>query len=523
VSVQFARSDATLHLRAAQYVRMSTDHQQYSTENQAATIAAYAAQRNLRIVREYADEGRSGLRMEGRDALQRLIQDVQSGQIDFRIVLVYDVSRWGRFQDADESAYYEFICKRAGIQVLYCAENFENDGSLFSTMFKNMKRAMAAEFSRELSTKVFAGSCNLVRRGFWQGAKPGYGFRRALIGADGTPKGLLAFGERKSIQSDRVILVPGPAEEVATVHRIYRDFVTERKSTLTIARELNQEGVPNGAQGSWGSASVRKILTNEKYVGTNVYNRVSRKLRGDFVRNDPAAWIRVKNAFEGLVEPATFAAAVQLNELHRQTICERMSTEEMLRLLGLLFKERGRLSRRMINKAPDVPRADYYMRRFGTLARAYEQVGYHLETNYDYVESRRSLVGFIASIVTEIITEIERSGLGVIADTTSKAFVINGKFSLAIHVIRCRHCRNRSPEWLLQSRRGIQSEHIAAVRMDQANRAVLDYFLIPTREMNKHRISLGMNPCQPYRLRSRAALIDAIKARSEPNAPRLQG
>ena len=393
VSVQFARSDAALHLRAAQYVRMSTDHQQYSTENQAATITAFAVQRNLQIVRKYADEGRSGLRMEGRAALQQLIQDVQSGQADFRIVLVYDVSRWGRFQDADESAYYEFICKRAGIQVLYCAENFENDGSLFSTMFKNMKRAMAAEFSRELSTKVFAGSCNLVRRGFWQGAMPGYGFRRALISADGTPKGLLASGERKTIQSDRVILVPGPAEEVATVHRIYRDFVTERKSTLKIARELNREGVPNGAQGSWSSAFVRKILTNEKYIGTNVYNRVSRKLRGDYVHNDPATWIRAQNAFEGLVEPATFTAAVQLNELHRQRIRERMSNEEMLRLLGLLFKERGKLSRRMINKAPDVPHADYYMRKFGTLARAYEQVGYRLETNYDYVESRRSLVG----------------------------------------------------------------------------------------------------------------------------------
>ena len=139
-------------LRAAQYVRMSTDRQEYSTQNQTATIIAYAAQRNLQIVREYADEGRSGLRIEGRDALQRLIRDVQSGQADFCIVLVYDVSRWGRFQDADESAYYEFVCKRAGVQVLYCAEQFENDGSLFSTMFKNMKRAMAGERSRELPT-----------------------------------------------------------------------------------------------------------------------------------------------------------------------------------------------------------------------------------------------------------------------------------------------------------------------------------------------------------------------------------
>ena len=104
-------------LRGAQYVRMSTEHQQYSTENQADKIHEYAVRRNISIVRTYADEGKSGLRIDGRQALQQLIHDVESGQADFQVILVYDVSRWGRFQDADESAYYEYVCRRAGIQV----------------------------------------------------------------------------------------------------------------------------------------------------------------------------------------------------------------------------------------------------------------------------------------------------------------------------------------------------------------------------------------------------------------------
>jgi DNA invertase Pin-like site-specific DNA recombinase len=114
---------------AAQYVRMSTDHQKYSTENQANAIKQYAAGRGIEIVRTYIDEGKSGLRLDGRDGLIKLIEDVEGGKTDFKIILVYDVSRWGRFQDADESAYYEYICKRAGIAVQYCAEQFENDGS----------------------------------------------------------------------------------------------------------------------------------------------------------------------------------------------------------------------------------------------------------------------------------------------------------------------------------------------------------------------------------------------------------
>ena len=66
-------------LRAAQYVRMSTDYQRYSIQNQAAAIAAFAQQNNLAIVRTYMDEGRSGLRIRGRPGLIKLIDDVCTG------------------------------------------------------------------------------------------------------------------------------------------------------------------------------------------------------------------------------------------------------------------------------------------------------------------------------------------------------------------------------------------------------------------------------------------------------------
>src|SRR3954470_17570279 len=143
--------------RAAQYVRMSRELQRYSIANQMAAIAAYAETNALTIVRTYRDEGRSGLRIKGRPGLIELIEDVQAGRADFDHLLVYDVSRWGRFQDVDESAYYEFICKQNGVNVVYCAEQFDNDGSLLSSIVKNIKRVMAAEYSRELSVKVHAG------------------------------------------------------------------------------------------------------------------------------------------------------------------------------------------------------------------------------------------------------------------------------------------------------------------------------------------------------------------------------
>src|SRR4051812_28226809 len=165
-------------LRAAQYLRMSTELQRYSLQNQAAAIAAYAQQQNLTIVRDYIDEGRSGLRIKGRAGLIELIKDVESGDADFDHVLVYDVSRWGRFQDVDESAHYEFVCKQKGVQIAYCAEQFDNNGSLLSSIVKNIKRVMAAEYSRELSVKVHAGLCRLTSLGYRAGAPITYGLRR---------------------------------------------------------------------------------------------------------------------------------------------------------------------------------------------------------------------------------------------------------------------------------------------------------------------------------------------------------
>src|SRR5712664_4022981 len=199
---------------------MSTEHQQYSTENQREGIRQYAEQRGMVIVSTYTDAGKSGLRIDGRDALKQLIHDVEQGRADFKAILVYDVSRWGRFQDADESAYYEYICRRAKIDVHYCAEQFENDGSPVSTIVKGVKRAMAGEYSRELSAKVFKGQCRLVELGFRQGGVAGYGLRRLLIDQSGKPKTQLQHGEQKSLQTDRVVLVPGPSEERAVVRRI---------------------------------------------------------------------------------------------------------------------------------------------------------------------------------------------------------------------------------------------------------------------------------------------------------------
>jgi DNA invertase Pin-like site-specific DNA recombinase len=229
MEIEMERQASGTLIPAAEYVRMSTDHQQYSTANQSDAIRAYAAKRGMEIIRTYADEGKSGLSLYMRSGLRRLLQDVQSGDADFTAIIVFDVSRWGRFQDSDEAAYHEFICKLAGISVHYCAEQFENDGSPISTIVKSIKRAMAGEYSRELSVKVFAGQKRIVEQGFRLGALAGYGLRRTLVDQHGSIKCSLTKGEWKSITTDRVVLSLGPSEELEIVRSMYAMFVQTGK------------------------------------------------------------------------------------------------------------------------------------------------------------------------------------------------------------------------------------------------------------------------------------------------------
>jgi DNA invertase Pin-like site-specific DNA recombinase len=356
---------------AAQYLRMSTEHQQYSPENQAAAIERYAKLNGFEVVQTYLDAGRSGLMLKHREGLARLLKDVVGGDQQYQAVLVYDVSRWGRFQDADEAAHYEFLCKSSGVHVHYCAETFPNDGTMPSIIMKALKRVMASEYSRELSVKVFEGQRGAVQHGFRCGSAAGYGLRRMLVSRDGSPKQLLRFGDRKSLATDRVILVLGPAHEVACVRAIFRMATHERKSFRDIAKELNRRRVKYFDR-PWTYQCVQEILSNPKYAGRNIWGRTTQKL-GSRQRPVPEhLWTLGPLRFEGIVDQPTFDAAQEA--IHDRTWFR--SDEELLDRLRTLLAAEGRLTESIIDRAPSVPTASTYMHRFGSLKRTYGLIGY---------------------------------------------------------------------------------------------------------------------------------------------------
>jgi DNA invertase Pin-like site-specific DNA recombinase len=463
-----------LLVSAAQYLRMSTEHQQYSLENQSAAIQTYAAARGFQIVCTYSDAGKSGLVLQCRSGLQQLLRDVV-GTPTYRAILVYDVSRWGRFQDTDESAHYEFLCKSAGSPVHYCAETFANDGTFPSLMMKTLKRTMAAEFSRELGVKVLAGQKRLACLGFKQGGIPGYGLRRMLVSADRCPKQQLVNGERKSIATDRVILVPGPAHEVHCVRDIYRMLISGKLSVHAIACELNKQGVAYIGEAKWDYQAVYGVLTHPKYAGSHVFGRTSSRLYTPTVRLPKSEWVLTPGAFEPIIDHATFFEAQRI--LQRRTI--NKSDEDLLDSLRALLAEKRRLSLSLIKNSKDVPSPSTYRQRFGSLKRAYELIGYGRPDQFSPIDVRRRTQALREELISQIVAmfpdrvSVVRTG----GRWRSQLRLTNG---LIVSVLVARSVRPwKSVRWRINA---VQHERRCVTllaRLREGNQSFLDFHILP--------------------------------------------
>jgi DNA invertase Pin-like site-specific DNA recombinase len=491
-------------IRAAEYVRMSTEHQKYSTDNQSAAIRKYAERRSFQIVRTYADEGKSGLKLEGRDALKKLLSDIESRNADYSVVLVYDVSRWGRFQDPDEAAAIELICKRAGIAVHYCAEQFENDGSIGSSIIKTVKRAMAGEYSRELSVKVFAGQSHLIQLGYRQGGPAGFGLRRLLVDEHGQPKTELSRGEHKSIATDRVILIPGPKDEIGVVREIFRHFVNERASESEIAQMLNQRAVLTDLGRPWTRGTIHQLLINEKYVGNNVWGRTSFKLKQARVRNDPDQWVRHDGAFKPIVDRDLFNRAQDIIAFRS----ERLTDEQMLERLQQILEQNGELSGLIIDECENCPSSSSFRTRFGSLLRAYSLVGFTPDHDYRYLEINRNLRRLHPEIISDVLQGIRAAGGEVTQDGQTDLLTINWEFKVSVVVVRCRFTAAGSLRWKVRLDTALKPDLTVAVRMDPDNAFALDYYLLPRLDMREAVLRL----CQYNGLSLDAYRFDSLDA-----------
>ena len=460
---------------AAQYVRMSDKQQQYSIENQKAAIAEFAKSHGFAIVRTYDDPDKSGVAATRRRGLHELLKDVVTGKAEYKAILVYDVSRWGRYPNNDEAAHYEFICCSSGIPLHYCAEPFTNDSSASSSLLKALKRSMAAEFSRELSERVHRGKSRITSLGYWVGGQAGYGYRRLMLSANGKRKQIMKSGEYKSLTTDRVILVHGPSREVKSVRLMFA-MAIDGKGCSAIADELNQRSIPRNGK-LWLPTNVRKILTNLKYAGWNLWNRGSERLQQTRTKNEPQQWIMVPEAFVPIVDQSTYDRA---QACRPKSADLWWSDEEILKKVRRLLRAKGRLSETLLKNARGMPSTTTLHQHFGTYRQLYERVGYQpkAEDIFKAEQSARSkklreeVVSAIQALFPESVTVTRLS-------KTSRSILLIDK-NVMVSVLLCRSKLKRgAPMWVLEPNPAERAYITLVCTMDDRHDRVLDYFLLP--------------------------------------------
>ena len=260
------------------------------------------------------------------------------------------------------------------------------------------------------------------------------------------------------------------------------------KSEAEIAAELNLEGVANQQGSPWTRGTIHQILTNEKYIGNNVYNRVSFKLKQKRVLNPPEMWIRGDNAFEAVIDGDFFAAAKRIIEQRSR----RFSNEEMLERLSAPVKgKKAPLSRLVIDEVENMPSSSVYRARFGSLLRAYQLVGYRPDRDYQYVETNRALRSMFPGILAETIASLEGEGALVELDALTDVLTINGEFTASIVIVRCFRTPTGFLRWKVRFDTGLCPDITIAIRMDEANEAVLDYYLVPSIDNNRDKLRLA--------------------------------
>lgn len=255
---------------AVGYLRMSSDQQDTSIDDQKAEIIRFAERQGFCIVRWYKDEGISG-DTGARPDFQRLIKDVQTLR-DFDAVLVWNQDRFSRLDILDATAYFK-ILRDADVRIVSIKDGEVSFSSMQGILMACINQHGAHDYVETLSSNVSRGFASAAMAGCWASGKApdGYVAAEDTIGGK-TRKRLVISEDRASI-----------------IHGIFHDYLTGDVSFREIASRLNARGLRNARGKAWTGQGVRKILQNEVYVGTiirgkTLFGKYTRTVCGERVK-----------------------------------------------------------------------------------------------------------------------------------------------------------------------------------------------------------------------------------------------
>ena len=243
----------------------------------------------------------------------------------------------------------------------------------------------------------------------------------------------------------------------------------------------------------WTRTTVHEVLTNEKYIGNNIFNRVSFKLKKKRVVNAPDLWIRKEGAFEAIVSPEIFYKAQGIILARTR----RFTNDELIERLRNLYQNRGFLSGLVINETEGMPSTAVYAHRFGSLVRAYQMVGFTPDRDYRYLEINKVMRKLHPEIIAQTEGKIAGLGGSVVRDPVTDILRVNDEFTVSLVLARCQTPESGRNHWKVRFDTSLLPDITVAVRLDPSNQSPFDYYLLPRLDFIQPRISLAdQNPIE---------------------------
>jgi len=221
----------------------------------------------------YSDEAASGVSVEGRSGLQRLVQAALRKPRPFDLILIDDTSRLSR--NVVDSVQHFRELRFHGVDLYFVNQGLHSSRDNAEFLL-SIYGAMDSEYIRELGRKTRRGLEGQVLKGFSAG-DIAYGYRREPV-FDPSLRDREGLPRRNGV---RWALEPKEAETVTLIYQWYADGV----GMDGIAARLNARGVPcprqskghrprrDGVGPGWDLSAVRVILINELYQGRRIWNR----------------------------------------------------------------------------------------------------------------------------------------------------------------------------------------------------------------------------------------------------------
>lgn len=222
--------------KVAFYGRYSSNNQtEQSIEGQLHVCEKYAAENDLKIVRQYIDRAISGT-SDHRPDFQRMIED--SAAHDFEAVLVYKLDRFAR--DRYDSAIYKKKLRENGVRVISATENISDgpEGQIMEALIE----AMDQHYSADLSRKCKRGLQESFNKGYFVGGFPPFGYK--------------IVDRRLAIDEDKAPIAREIFHRFANGDR-YRDILLY----------LNSHGIMNNNGNPWSYTNLSTTLHSRIYIG----------------------------------------------------------------------------------------------------------------------------------------------------------------------------------------------------------------------------------------------------------------